>query len=64
MASAGVLVVDGMEREHHRDARHVVAIVNVDLARVQAPLELLAAHAQALARLFIDATAFTAACML
>src|SRR5580692_2894504 len=42
-----------MEREHHRNARHVGAIVNVDLARVQTPLELLAAHAQALACLFI-----------
>jgi len=40
--------------EHHRDARDGRAIVDVDLARVQTPLELLAAHTQPLARLFID----------
>lgn len=43
-----------MQREHHRDTRHVGALVNVNLARVQTPPELLAAHAQALACLFID----------
>ncbi len=50
---SGVLLACGMEREHHRNARHVGAIVNVDLARAQTLLELLAAHAQALACLFI-----------
>jgi hypothetical protein len=41
-------------REHHRDARDGGAVVYVDLTRTQAPLELLAAHAQVLACLFID----------
>jgi hypothetical protein len=43
-----------MEREHHRDARNGWAVVYVDLARVQAPLELLVAHTELLACFFID----------
>lgn len=49
-ASAGVLLRPGVEREHHRDARHGRAVVYVDLARFQTPLELLATHTQVLAR--------------
>jgi hypothetical protein len=35
-----VLLAWGMERKHHRNARHVGAVVYLDLTRVQAPLEL------------------------
>jgi hypothetical protein len=43
-----------VEREHHRDARDGGAIADVDLARVQTLLELLATQTQPLARLLID----------
>ena len=55
-ALSAAIVLDGLggiviwrvplEREHHCNARDLGAVVYIDLARVQTPLELLAAHAQ------------------
>jgi hypothetical protein len=50
----GCLLLGAIRREHHRKARDGGAVVYFDLTRTQASLELLAAHAQVLACLFID----------